>query len=190
MQTRRDNSRIFLLALVGMVAFTIAGVVNGWILTQFELPLGSVMEGAIWGLILGYFVRNRFPLWKVVVAAILASVLSYFLGAIIGLSTPIPRFLTYMIMGIIMGLVFGGILGRGRGALLFSLVGAVIFLIGGFLFDSLAVVGTSFLNFVDDTLGPNGWTLVAPALTGIFKGLAMGLGLGLYERELPAGKPV
>lgn len=183
METRRDHSRLLLLALVGILAFTVAGIINGLILLQFELPLGSVIEGAIWGAILGSFVRDRFPFWKVLLAAILANVLSYFIGAFIGLSTPIPRFLTYMIMGIIMGLVFGGILGRVRGALLFAGVGAIIFLIGGFLFDSLAVVGNGFLTFVENTLGPNGWVLVAPALTGIFKGLAMGLGLGLYERN-------
>lgn len=183
METRPDNSRLLLLALVGILAFTVAGVVNGLILLQFELLLGSVVEGAIWGFILGFAVRDRFPLWKVMLAAILANVLSYFLGANIGLSTPIPRFLIYMIMGIIMGLVFSGILGKGRGALLFAGVGGIIFLIGGFLFDSLALVGSALLNFVERILGPNGWVLVAPAFTGIFKGLAMGLGLGLFERR-------
>lgn len=89
-----------------------------------------------------------------------------------------------MITGLIMGLIFGGIMGKMRGALLFMVIGAVVFLIGGFLFDTVNVYSSGFLNFIDRTFGPNGWIVVAPALTGIFKGLAMGLSLGFYEQRL------
>lgn len=183
MEMKRDNRHILFLALMGMLAFVIAGVINGFILTRFELPLGSVVEGAIWGSILGYFVRDRFKIWKVVIAAIIANVISYFVGAFIGLSLPIPRFITYMIMGILMGLIFGGILGKLRGAILFAGIGAVVFLLGGYLYDYLPLYGSSFMNFIENRFGQNGLIVFAPAFMGIFKGLAMGLALGFLEQR-------
>ncbi|MGP6147374.1 hypothetical protein [Jeotgalibaca sp. A122] len=183
MEMKRDNKHILFLALMGILAFTIAGVVNGLILTQFELPLGSIVEGTIWGLILGFFVPDRFKIWKVVIAAIIATFISYFLGSFIGLSLPVPRYISYMIMGIVMGLIFGGIIGKLRGAILFATIGAVVFLIGGFLYDYLPIYGSSFMNFFEDTFGPNGWVIFAPAFIGIFKGLAMGLALGILEKR-------
>lgn len=180
MERKRDNRHLAFLALVGMVAFVVEGFANGLILTRFEMPLGSVVEGAIWGSFLGYFVRDRFQIWKTVVAAIVANVISYFPGTLVGFIVPIPRFVTYMIMGILMGLIFGGILAKMRGAILFSTIGALLFLLGGFLFDTLSA---GFYNLFVKTWGDNGWIIFAPAFIGIFKGLALGLALGLLEQR-------
>lgn len=181
MEKKGNPSRIILLTLAGAFTFFVAGLVNGWILLYSEFPWGFIAEGFLWGALFWIFIRERFNLVKVVVAAILADVFSTFIATFVGLMLPVPRFVAYMVMGIVMGLIFGGILGGERGILIFSAIGAMGFLIGGALFDSVNLWSGSFVDSVNEIFGPMGWNVIAPGLTGIFKGAAMGLAMGVFE---------
>ena len=183
MEKKGNPSRIMLLTFAGAVTFFVAGLVNGWILLYSEFPWGFIVEGFLWGALFWIFVRERFTLVKVVAAAILADVFSTFIATFVGLMLPVPRFVAYMIMGIVMGLIFGGVLGGKRGILIFSAIGAVGFLIGGVLFDSVNLWSGSFVEGVNDIFGPMGWNVIAPGLTGIFKGTAMGLAMGVFWKN-------
>lgn len=183
MEKKSNPPRIILLTLAGASSFFVAGLVNGWILLYSEFPWGFIAEGFIWGALFWIFIREHFNLVKVVAAAILADVFSTFIATFVGLMLPVPRFVAYMIMGILMGLIFGGVLGGKRGILLFSAIGAVGFLIGGVLFDTVNLWSGSVVNWVNEMFGPMGWNVIAPGLTGIFKGTAMGLAMGVFEKN-------
>ncbi|CZQ80345.1 Hypothetical protein Tpal_65 [Trichococcus palustris] len=187
MEKKGNPSRIMLLTLAGACSFFVAGLAAGWILLYFEFPLALIAEGFIGGALFWIFIRERFNLFKVVVATILADTFSFFISLyvvfMLGIMLPGPRMVGYMVMGLVMGLIFGGILGGIRGILIFSAIGAVGFLIGGALFDTANVWSGPFVDGVNAIFGPMGWTVIVPGLTGIFPGAAMGLAMGVFWKK-------
>jgi hypothetical protein len=161
----------------------IAGILGGLVLLRYEAILGFPAEGIIGGLLFGLFIRDHVRITKTIVASLFAILIGLFGGAFIGLLIYDGYYVPSIISGLLVGGIFGLIIGAGKRAYPFALIGAVVFLLGDLVTSMFNVWGGDIYNLTTDMIGENGYQIAVVAINSLFHGIALGLGTGLYIKK-------
>lgn len=164
---------------LGAISFFLAGIASGIVLLKYEGFVGFPVEGAVGGLIFGFFMRRHFSITRIVIASALAITIGLFEGALTGLFLYYSYGVPALVAGAFTGIVFGIAMGFGKRFLGFALICAAVFLLGDAAIGFINVTGGPFYKLATGTLGESGFKVAIVALTALYHGIAIGLGTGV-----------
>lgn len=164
---------------LGALSFLLAGIASGIVLLKFEGIFAFPIEGAVGGLVFGWFMRKNFCMTRIVIASTLAISIGLFEGALVGLMFYDGFGVPAIVAGAFTGIVFGIAMGFGKRFLGFALICTAVFFLGDAALGLINVVDAPFYKLASGILGESGYKVAISALTALYHGIAIGLGSGI-----------
>jgi hypothetical protein len=183
-------SDLFMIILVSSLSFMLGGFICGLALIATQWPYPWLLEGATGGLLLGIYLRRRYPIWQPIVAGMAGIAVGILAQTIVGMTVKVPGMVGALVGGIIAGAIFGAILNARRAILVFVLVGAAGFSIGQFLLEYFDQLFPEFYQWISLQSGNYGVSVVQAGLMGLYHGITLGVAIvltvWLHRRQLTA----
>ncbi len=179
----KGNKEPALLIFKGAFAFFLGGILSGLLYLYVGSLVVVIFGSALAALILWLLIKPSVSLTKLVIAIPLGDFVSFFISAVVGLLIYDAYGVPNIIGGIVMGLIVGAVIGGVKGAVIFAIVGAVVFVIGDAAVESFNIWDGAYYRALGEDAGMVGIV----ALKSLYKGIAVGLGLGIYRKTSNSG---